>query len=61
MKFSYECDVAQYSASQGGVEQAGLIALPENVSQSFHPRTAGFRAEKRMLQDSLQKNRPAER
>ena len=61
VKFNYECDLAQYSAARGGVERAGLIALPEIVSQSFHPRTAGFRAEKRMLQESLQKNRPAER
>ena len=36
------------------------LALPETTIQTFHPRTAGFRAEKDMLRESLQKNRPAE-
>lgn len=60
-KFKYECDVALYRDSRDGVEEALFIALPEVVSHSFHPRTAGFRAEKFMLQESIQKNRPAER
>ncbi|KAL8858819.1 MAG: hypothetical protein Q9178_004736 [Gyalolechia marmorata] len=37
------------------------IAAPEVLTQTFHPRTAGFKAIKRVLQQSLQKNRPAER
>ena len=37
------------------------LAAPEILTQTFHPRTAGFKAIKRVLQESLQKNRPAER
>lgn len=37
------------------------LAVPEVLTQTFHPKTAGFKAIKRVLQDSLQKNRPAER
>lgn len=60
IKFSYDCDVARYFESRGGIQPAAFNALPEVLSQSFHPRTPGFGAEKRMLQQSLQKNRPAE-
>lgn len=35
------------------------FVVPEFATQSFHPRSAGFRAVKRMLQESLQQNRPA--
>lgn len=45
---------------QEGEEKAGFLALPEFATQTFHPRSAGFRAIKRVLQQSLQKNRPAE-
>ena len=54
--FRQGCDMAQSSAS----EQAGMLTLPELVTQTFHPKSAGFSAETRMLQESLQKNRPAE-
>lgn len=37
------------------------LAAPEILTQTFHPRTAGFKAIKRVIQESLQKNRPAER
>ena len=33
--------------------------LPEKVTSSFHPKTAGFAAVKTMLEESLQKNRPS--
>ncbi|KAL8847278.1 MAG: hypothetical protein Q9221_007677 [Calogaya cf. arnoldii] len=36
------------------------FVAPELATQTFHPRSAGFRAVKRMLQESLQRNRPAE-
>lgn len=35
-------------------------ALPEFATQTFHPRSVGFGAIKRVLQESLQRNRPAE-
>lgn len=54
--FRQGCDAAQDSASG----QAGILTLPELVTQTFHPKSAGFNAETRMLQESLQKNRPAE-
>ena len=54
--FRQGCDAAQSSASG----QAGILTLPELVTQTFHPKSAGFNAETRMLQESLQKNRPAE-
>ncbi|KAL9028865.1 MAG: hypothetical protein Q9196_002819 [Gyalolechia fulgens] len=37
------------------------VAAPEVLTQTFHPKTAGFKAIKRVLQENLQKNRPAER
>ena len=39
---------------------AKRLAAPEILTQTFHPRTAGFKAIKRVIQESLQKNRPAE-
>ena len=54
--FRQGCDAAQSSTSG----QAGILTLPELVTQTFHPKSAGFSAETRMLQESLQKNRPAE-
>lgn len=41
-------------------EKAAFLTLPEFAVQSFHPRSAGFRAIKRLLQENLQRYRPAE-
>lgn len=60
-KFSYECDVARHFANNGGVEKARQFQVPEVVRQTFHPKSVGHEAIKRILAKSLQEHRPAEK
>lgn len=57
--FSYQCDYAQYFKTPQAQSDL-VVAAPESLTKSFHPRSVGFTALKRMLQNIMVDLRPAE-
>ena len=57
--FEYGCDIAIYINSPGIDKEAlSKTALPEKITQAFHPKTVGFAAIRRLMSNILRKARP---